>query len=88
MIIVKHLIKLNPEKPVSVSVCVVDLSRFLSPASHSCIFVEDLDLVRLPMVSEEMELYPLINLFQRGHSTLPYHWHSFWREIVTLNFFL
>jgi len=47
MIIVKHLIKLNPEKPVSVS---------------------DLDLVRLPMVSEEMELYPLINLFQRGHS--------------------
>jgi hypothetical protein len=32
---------------------------------------QDVELVRLPTVSEDMQLYPLLNLFQRGHSTVP-----------------
>ncbi|ELR17952.1 uncharacterized protein ACA1_208300 [Acanthamoeba castellanii str. Neff] len=47
MIIVKKLIKLNPERATPVS---------------------DVELVRLPTVSEDTELYPLLNLFRRGHS--------------------
>lgn len=68
MLIVKKLITINPERGVPVSVLIPFANPHLNRTRAERDTSKSMELVRLPTVSEDMELYPLLNLFRRGHS--------------------